>query len=376
MIDHVTLSNFKSHETTTLDLSRLTVLVGPNGSGKTSVLQALHLMLKAVDTELNTFLSWNEVKEWAYGSEVEFALDLRGTQLANASEEWHLVLNLMDSPSEAILKWKWRNSTDSLTGSGVWENAWSNLMGMRGSEFSEVVGGVQYLKMNAKRLGQPSLSKQVPPQLEEDGFGLASVIGYMLTYENERIDQVLSSIQQVIANVEKVRVRPKVLEVKEERILNIEGSYISVPEGRTERFDELVFDVKGAQRLPASVMSEGTLIATALIAVLESSSCPKVLLLDDIEQGLHPKAQRELVQQLNRIMEERPELQIVATTHSPYIVDELEPEEVVLLALNAEGSSEVKRLSDHPRAGEALEVLTTGEFWSAEGEEWVLNRGQ
>ena len=166
------------------------------------------------------------------------------------------------------------------------------------------------------------------------------------------------------------------MEVKEERSLNIEGSYVSVPERRTERFDELVFDVVGAQRLPASVMSEGTLITTALITLLESPSCPRVLLLDDLEQGLHPKAQRELVQQLKKIMGERPELQVVATTHSPYIVDELEPEDVQLLALSEKGSSEVKRLSDHPRAGEALEILTTGEFWSAEGEEWVVERGR
>lgn len=64
--------------------------------------------------------------------------------------------------------------------------------------------------------------------------------------------------------------------------------------------------------------------------------------------------------------------QIVLTSHSPYIVDELEADEVWLLATDEEGVAQARRLSDHPDAERALEVLTTGEFWSAEGEDWVV----
>jgi hypothetical protein len=34
-----------------------------------------------------------------------------------------------------------------------------------------------------------------------------------------------------------------------------------------------------------------------------------------------------------------------------------------------------RALSDHPRAADALKVLTTGELLSAEGEDWVLAAG-
>jgi predicted ATP-binding protein involved in virulence len=97
-----------------------------------------------------------------------------------------------------------------------------------------------------------------------------------------------------------------------------------------------------------------------------------MIMLDDVELGLHPRAQRDLIRQLRRVQETHPNLQLLLSTHSPYVVDELKPEEVWLLAPDAEGCAVSKRLSDHPNAKRALEVLTTGEFWSAEGEQWVL----
>ena len=83
-----------------------------------------------------------------------------------------------------------------------------------------------------------------------------------------------------------------------------------------------------------------------------------------------------MIGQLRKILEQRPNLQIVLTSHSPYIVDELEADEVWLLATDEEGISHAKRLSDHPEADEWLKILSTGEFWGAEGEEWILAHGE
>ncbi len=44
MFETVTFKNFKSLQDVTLNLDRFTVLVGPNGGGKSSVLQAMHLL--------------------------------------------------------------------------------------------------------------------------------------------------------------------------------------------------------------------------------------------------------------------------------------------------------------------------------------------
>jgi len=46
------------------------------------------------------------------------------------------------------------------------------------------------------------------------------------------------------------------------------------------------------------------------------------------------------------------------------------------MTTDAEGHVVARRLDQHPEAARALEVLTTGEFLSAEGEEWVLEQAK
>lgn len=53
MIDRVHFENFKSLQDVTIDLGRLTALVGPNGCGKSSVLQGLHLLLVKAQASLD-----------------------------------------------------------------------------------------------------------------------------------------------------------------------------------------------------------------------------------------------------------------------------------------------------------------------------------
>lgn len=121
-------------------------------------------------------------------------------------------------------------------------------------------------------------------------------------------------------------------------------------------------------------MSDGTLHTLGLLTLLYGSEeSAELFLLDDIEQGLHPLAQRRLVNMLKEFAEKH-HRQIILTSHSPYIVDELEAENIWVMTTNKEGISHCKRLSDHPDIEHGLSVLTTGEVWGAEGEDWVLNQ--
>ena len=101
---------------------------------------------------------------------------------------------------------------------------------------------------------------------------------------------------------------------------------------------------------------------------------PSLILLDDLDKALHPKAQRELVQLLRQVLASNPQLQILATTHSPFVVDEFAPEDVLVVASVDGTSSQVRRLSDHPKWGDKKGYLETGEFWSAVGERWVAEK--
>mgnify|MGYP004503527455 CR=1 FL=1 len=60
------------------------------------------------------------------------------------------------------------------------------------------------------------------------------------------------------------------------------------------------------------------------IAELIQADLPKYgfILIDEIESSLHPRAQRRLIRDLATVCRER-ELQIILTTHSPYVLEEL-----------------------------------------------------
>ena len=61
-----------------------------------------------------------------------------------------------------------------------------------------------------------------------------------------------------------------------------------------------------------------------------------LVLIDEIETSLHPRAQRRLIRDLARIAREK-EVQFILTTHSPYILDEL-PAEGRIYLMNESGS--------------------------------------
>jgi predicted ATPase len=86
----------------------------------------------------------------------------------------------------------------------------------------------------------------------------------------------------------------------------------------------------------------GEIAAAELLAV----DYPKngIVLIDEIETSLHPRAQRRLMRDLARVAREQ-ELQIVLTTHSPYILDELPPEARIYLMDGAGGKTAVVGVS-------------------------------
>ena len=86
----------------------------------------------------------------------------------------------------------------------------------------------------------------------------------------------------------------------------------------------------------------GEIAAAELLAV----DYPRygIVLIDEIETSLHPRAQRRLMRDLARIAREQ-ELQIILTTHSPYVLDELPPEARIYLMDGAGGKSAVVGVS-------------------------------
>jgi predicted ATPase len=86
----------------------------------------------------------------------------------------------------------------------------------------------------------------------------------------------------------------------------------------------------------------GELTAAELLSVQFDKN--SLVIIDEIESSLHPRAQRRLVRDLAEICREK-EVQFILSTHSPYILAELPPEGRVLIVETDNGKSTVTGVS-------------------------------
>jgi predicted ATPase len=369
MIEQVELHNFKSHRSTQLnfDDSRLHALVGQNSSGKTSVLEALYSFSRL------TYLTANIVFKGQHS--LEF--------IATVGQEYTLVSVNGLCHHDHNIKWSawYRISSDPLffdpSFSWTYNEMKKSIKGPQ-SSFQEVVKPIYlslrsvYLKLTAINLSKADYSEEIIPQVKPDGSGLAPTLDYLRGEVPERFQSLQEMLQRIVPGVQKIGVRRAKVKTDRQRLIEVDGKSISYEENQEVTGQEVVLDMNTGDRIPAHSISEGTMITLGLLTVLMSPNRPKLVLLDDIEQGLHPNAQRELVNVLKDIIKDNQDLQIIFSTHSPYIVDELAPSQVHVLS-NSNGYTYSKRLDEHPDVEWAKQTLTTGEFWDAEGEDWVTD---
>jgi hypothetical protein len=212
-------------------------------------------------------------------------------------------------------------------------------------------------------------------RIERNGQGVAMALVFMALNQPDDFQKIQQRLQAIIPTLERIRfdrVETKFTGVQLKARKSLAKSFPDLfPYAETNIVWSIILDFKGARDIPARLASEGTLLVLGLLTVLMSPGRPNLVLLDDLDHGLHPKAQREVVRMLRTVLDQNPELQIVATTHSPYLVDNLRPEEVRLTTLGEDGTVSIAGLIDHPDFEKWKDEMAPGEMWSLFGEKWV-----
>jgi predicted ATPase len=115
----------------------------------------------------------------------------------------------------------------------------------------------------------------------------------------------------------------------------------------------------------AQQISDGTLKAFAYLLLLEDPDPPPFICIEEPENGLHHKLLETLAREFRAHATGRTHAsQIFVTTHQPYFVDALSPEEVWILEKGSDGFSTVRRVSDLEIAKDLVaEGLPLGGLW-------------
>ncbi len=176
----------------------------------------------------------------------------------------------------------------------------------------------------------PDAARSLPsagPQrhLNVHGDNIGNVVQFMEREHKDRFKSILARIASKIPGIAKIDTEV----TADKRVLL--------------RFNDGAFD----DPFFAQQMSDGTLKVFAYLLLLEDPEPPPFICIEEPENGLYHKLLESLAQEFRtHATGKKNAPQIFVTTHQPYFVDALSPEEVWILEKGQDGFSTIRRVSE------------------------------
>ncbi|GAA4207764.1 AAA family ATPase [Microbispora amethystogenes] len=357
MITRIEIDGFKSFLDFQLDIPPFLALVGPNSSGKSNLLDALEYLGDARWFRKNPLLSarrgrphelfhrvskgrpvsWFEIGAHTLTDLGNGLVPLRFESAAELSPDGAPIPASFGhepslGPVPTLPKWVLDQRERALTG-------WTRIE----ARFREKPDLALFQPLDAElaswRLHQPdpqglrswSSAADYGP-LRVDGSNLATVLGRL---------KAVGAIEDLLVDLTAL-------------IPDLAGIEPILEERRQEWTFDVFVDGQGA--VPSTLLSDGTLRVIALLAALHDPDHAGVLLIEEIENGLHPSRLAELLRRIQgRVTDlsdpecvNRPLRQVILTTHSPVVVSELyrlRPDALVFLDAAVRVDPERDRIS-------------------------------
>ena len=194
----------------------------------------------------------------------------------------------------------------------------------------------------------PDAARSLPlagpqPHLSIHGDNLGNVVQFMEREHPRRFRRMLDGIAARIPGIDRINTE----KTSDGRLLL--------------RFNDRGF----AEPFYAQQMSDGTLKVFAYLLLLEDPTPPPFLCIEEPENGLYHKLLETLADEFRQHASgARGSSQVFITTHQPYFVDALDPEEVWILEKSADGFSTIRRASDEGIVNNLVaEGLPLGGLW-------------
>jgi len=320
MFEWIEFQNYKALRKTNLPLSRFTLIVGANGSGKS--------------TALNAITALANPRRWP-------ADDIR-TAGVPASESVHLMAKWVEDKGAYRFTSQWTPE-----GNGPLIKP----IGRQEMGFTErLAATLQRARLYS--LNAFAIAEQVHlrPQIElaPSGGNLAGVLDRLRDEKPGRFEALNEELMKWIPEFDKI-----LFETPREGHRSI-----------ALRTREVKYPIK------ATDLSHGTLIALALLTIAYLPEPPSIVCLEEPDHGLHPRLLRDVKDALYRLAfpegsgAKREPVQVIATTHNPYFLDLFKehPEQIVI-AEKAGLEAKFSRLSDRKDLDEILADAPLSEVW-------------
>lgn len=368
MITSLRISHFKAAASVTVPLGPITVLIGPNDSGKSTILQALMALSRAVEKArlapeqlLGCSLAIAPTNQ-DLSTDIEISAQ-GATSFGPARHRPFRYDVVISARHQTIVREyiELDNQILAQTGPGMGSTLTSKVFeGIGGGRYPhtllsgiinspilaelkapgfEVVAnelGATLLRLESRAIARPS---RLGEPLLDDGSGLVGIVDELLTsgIGEDKIARVNEVIRTLSPHVKGVAAK-----------LHPSGG------------KELHFALRSGVVVPASQMSDGIVIASALVLIAIGVGAQR-LLIEEPENGLHPRQLRVVADTLRSIATEHG-TQVILTTHSPLLLNHFGAEETLLVTRTENGVS-VRPMSETQGFEELATEMSLGELW-------------
>jgi predicted ATPase len=371
-LHHLRVCNFRVLRDIELRPSPLTVVVGPNGSGKSTLLDVFEFLQDAVSTSLED--AWyragriTNLRSRESAGPVEVDLTYSDELTGGRPVRYDLAIDEVDGAPTVVrehLQWSYdgKTPTDVLDfrngrGTSLDDETLPARPGslLQGSLALSVFGQQDNYGSVQRTLSSlrdwhvsrfsPDRAREIGsagPQrrLATDGGNVTNVLKYLAERRPDDLNQVVAALRRQV---------PRIAGVETE-VLPDDRLLLRL---KDEPFDSSVL---------ARFVSAGTVKLLAYLVLLYGNLIPGLLGVEEPDNHLHPRLIHGFADEA-RIAAARS--QILITTHSPYLLDAVRPEEVWTLYRTDDGYAHAIRAADIPQLVSQVEAGgSLGDLWMA-----------
>jgi predicted ATPase len=364
MLSKLKVQHYKSLFDTEIDLEPLTVFIGPNGSGKSNICESLvvlsDFLIRLMDNGSNPIQikdfftqSLRAVNQYSHSIESKFwhgKLDYLSFWISsslNFSQSIQDLLIYLDYPKQVVSLSAEHNTLQ------VTENITTNLRQFlvsqqySDSHLASSLKKVSIYDFAPTALSSNANSTPLTNSMDRTGQGIANALADILLTNRERFDELEERLTRLVPNIKR----------------------ISLARSQNQTFSLELIDRYSEHHIPAADISDGTLRILGFLTALYQENTPSIICFEEIENGIHPWLLHKMVELLKIVSTEgitgNP-VQVLITTHSPVLLNYVEPHQVRAVELDQEGKTQVHNLPiDSVRFQKALEAYDgdLGELW-------------
>jgi predicted ATPase len=376
-VTRIRARNFRSLKDVDVSLAPLSVLIGPNGSGKTNLLNVLRFLATTVRLDLLVALEdwrgFGHIQRRADDTgPVELTIEGQVTPYASAAAPDSYTLRLaqrgrsISRTEEFTFKRKGQGRRITVSGEDVsiFEGDRELLSrrlasaqttglatlpkfsddegGLEIRSFTELLSGLRVIEPDVNRAREPARSFEA--SLAPDASNLAEALERLRTVDPDAFELLKHDLARCLPGLRDILLVPAGGSARAMTVHLVESG-LSAPIGLADA-------------------SFGTVRLLALLTALHEPEPPLFTAIEEVDRGLHPYVVDVLVDRMRAASQRT---QILATTHSPTLVNRLAPEEIIICDRDpATGESLIPVTTvELIRAGIGASGWRPGELWFA-----------